>query len=152
MRLEDLKTLAAEKRLPPIQQEPPAATLEDAVSVLVRKFGFQGDAQSLRIDTPIGAIQVNISALSHIVEKRAHARERYVNHAISTLKDPFEVWKVAYDDGTFRYAFIGTFVERNMMLVIVKITPDQVLWNFMQSEAKSMNGHRHGELLYARHK
>ncbi|MDX7786697.1 PBECR2 nuclease fold domain-containing protein [Aeromonas caviae] len=152
LELEDLKGLGVEKRLPAIEQEQPAATQEDAVAVLVNKFGFVGNEASVMMATPVGDIQVCRGSLPHIVEKRPHARERYVNHAIATLQSPFEVWEVAYDDGSYRYAFIGTFEERNMMLVVATITPDKILWNFMQSEAKSMNKHRHGKLVYARHK
>lgn len=149
--LDDLKGLGADKRLPSIQQEPAAATLEDAVAVLIRKFGFDGDESSVTMTTPVGDIQVCRDSLPHIVEKRPDARERYVNHAIATLCDPFEIWEVAYTDGSFRHAFIGTFEERNMMLVVATITPERILWNFMHSEAKSMNKHRHGKLVYARH-
>lgn len=150
MELEDLKGLGVHKRLPAIEQEPPAATQEEAVAVLVSKFGFIGNEASVTMATPVGDIQVCRDSLPHIVFKRSHARERYVNHAITTLKSPFEVWEVAYDDGSYRHAFIGAFEERNMMLVIATITPDRILWNFMQSEAKSMNKHRHGKLIYAR--
>jgi len=38
------------------------------------------------------------------------------------------------------------------MLVIVNYLPDRVLWNFMQSDHKSLNKHRHGMLLYERSK
>lgn len=133
-------------------QERTATSHEDALAILIEKFGFNDGQTSILMPTPIGDIQVRRDALPHIVEKRANARERYVNHAIETLRAPFEVWKVAYDDESYRHAFIGTFEERNMMLVIATITPERILWNFMQSEAKSMNKHRRGTLVYARHK
>ncbi|WP_421178991.1 PBECR2 nuclease fold domain-containing protein [Aeromonas enteropelogenes] len=147
-----LKSLGIEMRLPAIEQELPATTHEEAVQVLMKGFGFEGDEPEVVLQTPVGNIQVRRNSLPHIVEKRPHARERYVNHAMATLLNPFEVWEVAYDDGSYRYAFIGTFEERNMMLVVAMITPERILWNFMQSEAKSMNKHRRGALVYSRHK
>ena len=36
--------------------------------------------------------------LRHIVEKRQDARERYVRHALATMRDPFEIWIVEYED------------------------------------------------------
>ncbi|WP_284739065.1 hypothetical protein [Pseudomonas sp. CG7] len=37
------------------------------------------------------------------------------------------------------------------MLVSVVFFEGQMLWNFMHTDAKSLNKHRHGELLYKRY-
>lgn len=37
------------------------------------------------------------------------------------------------------------------MLVVVSIKDGLMLWNFMQTDAKSLNKHRHGELLHKRY-
>ncbi|GAB3625787.1 hypothetical protein PTE30175_04029 [Pandoraea terrae] len=102
--------------------------------------------------SPLGDIAVHREHLIHIVEKRADARERYVRLAIVTMADPFEVWRVEYDDGSFRHAYIGLFEEKTQMLVIVTHHNGQLLWNFMHCERKSLNKHRHGDLLYERPK
>lgn len=37
------------------------------------------------------------------------------------------------------------------MLVSVSLVGGKVMWNFMQSDAKALNKHRHGELLFKRY-
>ncbi len=37
------------------------------------------------------------------------------------------------------------------MLVIVEMIEGELLWNFMHSDAKSLNKHRHGMLLHKRY-
>ena len=88
--------------------------------------------------------------LLHIAEKRPDARERYVHYAIDTLDDPFEVWRVEYDNGNYRLAFIGAYVGRRQMLCVVDTIDGEVLWNFMHSDAKALNKHRHGQPIYQR--
>nr|WP_236250043.1 PBECR2 nuclease fold domain-containing protein [Pseudomonas cichorii] len=90
-------------------------------------------------------------SIYHIVEKRQDARERYVKLALDTLTGPLEVWKVAFTDGTQRLAFIGAYELKRQMLVSVIFIDGQMLWNFMHTDAKSLNKHRHGELLYKRY-
>lgn len=89
--------------------------------------------------------------LAHIVEKRPDSRERYVQHAIDTLTGPFEVWKVLYDNGGFRLAFINAYEAKNDMLVVVDVRNGHVLWNFMHAPSRAMNKHRQGDLLYKRY-
>ena len=91
------------------------------------------------------------TTLGHIVEKRQDARERYVKFALDTLTGPLEIWRVAYSDGSARLAFIGAYETKRQMLVVVNIQAGNVLWNFMQTDAKALNKHRHGELLYKRY-
>ncbi|WP_239689879.1 MULTISPECIES: hypothetical protein [Pseudomonas syringae group] len=59
--------------------------------------------------------------MAHIVEKRPDYRERYVRHAIDTLSGPFEVWRVQYDNGDYRLAFVGAYEAKNDMPVIVDV-------------------------------
>ncbi|MFI8557389.1 MULTISPECIES: hypothetical protein [Pseudomonas putida group] len=59
--------------------------------------------------------------------------------------------KVAYNNETYRLAFIGVYETKRQMLVIVTLEKGRMLWNFMQCEAKTLNKHRHGELLYKRY-
>ncbi len=101
--------------------------------------------------TPMGAIQIHRNCIAHIVEKRQDARERYASMALDTLIGPFEVWRVAYSNGTHRLAFIGAYEAKRQMLVIVTLERGKLLWNFMQCDAKALNKHRHGELLYQRY-
>ena len=67
------------------------------------------------------------------------------------LTGPFEVWKVLYTNDDYRLAFIGAYEAKNQMLVVVTVKDGLLLWNFMHSDARSMNKHRHGELLFRRY-
>lgn len=127
----------------------------EALAILELALGFDSEVvQEIEHKTPIDVVKVLRELLPHIVEKRMDARERYTNFAIQTLLNPFEVWRIEYvstDDGQiFRLAFIGVFKGKRQMLVTVDTREDVVLWNFMHQEAKSLNKHRHGELIYSR--
>jgi len=150
--LEDLRLLDREFRATALPEVEAAPHIDAAIEVVARCFGL-GDplVQSTNINTPSGVVQILRESLLHIVEKRRDARERYAHYALDTLTGPFEVWKVAYDNDSFRLAFIGVYETKNQMLVVVNIQAGHVLWNFMHSEAKSLNKHRHGELLYQRY-
>ncbi|MCY1389859.1 phage-Barnase-EndoU-ColicinE5/D-RelE like nuclease2 [compost metagenome] len=91
------------------------------------------------------------SSIYHIVEKRMDARERYVRMALDTLCGPLEVWKLAFTNDTSRLAFIGAYASKRQMLVSVSLIGGQIMWNFMQCDAKALNKHRHGELLFKRY-
>ncbi|RCL22089.1 hypothetical protein C6A77_20905 [Pseudomonas sp. AFG_SD02_1510_Pfu_092] len=99
----------------------------------------------------MGDIRIQRSCIHHIVEKRQDARERYVKVALDTLVGPFEVWRVAYTNDTYRLAFIGVYETKRQMLVVVTLDNGKMLWNFMQCDAKALNKHRHGKLLYKRY-
>lgn len=123
------------------------ATEADAYMLLIQHFGF-GDNDEVFIETPIGNISAQRGKLNHIVEKRQDARERYVKFALETLKNPFEIWSTLYEDGSSRLGFIGVFEGKNQMFVIVLRRDEEVLWNFMHCDKKSLNKHRRGTLLY----
>jgi hypothetical protein len=42
---------------------------------------------------------------------------------------PFEVWKVLYDNGGYRMAFINAYEAKNDMLVVVDVRNGHILWN-----------------------
>ncbi|RNF70125.1 hypothetical protein EBI01_18085 [Marinomonas rhizomae] len=88
--------------------------------------------------------------LKHIVEKRSDARERFVYYALTTIQDPFEIWLSDYEDRTQRFQLIGTFESRAQMLVVIAKYENQTLWNFMHTEAKKLNKHRCGKLIFQR--
>ncbi len=135
-----------------MEEVPDATTHEAAIESVAQHLGFiSPEAQSLTVDTPMGNVTIQRSSIYHIVEKRTDARERYVRMALDTLTGPLEVWKVAFTDGTDRLAFIGAYESKRQMLVSVTLKHGQMLWNFMQSDAKSLNKHRHGDLLYKRY-
>jgi len=99
----------------------------------------------------MGDVTIMRSSIYHIVEKRLDARERYVKLALDTLTGPLEVWQVAFTDGSDRLAFIGAYESKRQMLVSVAIINGRLLWNFMHTDAKSLNKHRHGKLVYKRY-
>jgi|SRR3990167_5766796 hypothetical protein len=147
----DLRPLPRELRSPAPQDVAAAGDLEAAVELLAAAFGLSDPGiDRTAMTTPVGIVTVIRDKLVHIVEKRPDARERYVNYAIDTLTDPFEVWRVEYDNGGHRLAFIGAYEGKRQMLVIVETIGGDVLWNFMHSDAKSLNRHRHGMPIYQR--
>lgn len=149
LELPDLRRLGAEHRLACPGEIPAATSKEEAFDVLVRAFGCESQHLVER-SSKMGVFFVERAKLEHIVEKRKDARERYINYALMTLDEPYEVWQVVYDDESCRYAFIGTFQTKRQMLVIVNIQQSNTLWNFMHTDAKNLNKHRHGELIYRR--
>lgn len=150
LELTDLRILEANRRNPPMEEADEGEDVTEAISIVERWLGFSDPTTTVM---PLGAavlesINVERDKIEHIVEKRRDARERYVNLAIDTLNDPFEVWETAYDDDQVRYIFIGAYAQRYQMLVVVSPWNGKVLWNFMQTEPKGLNKHRRGILLY----
>lgn len=151
----DLRDLDSSQKLPAVEILETKDSEENALLILEFHLGFL-DSQTveLTISTPVDTVLIVRENLPHIVEKRQHARERYTKHALETMKDPFEVWLVAYEDVQgnveHRYAYIGAFEGKHQMLVVFSNNNGRVLWNFMQSDAKSLNKHRHGKLIYCR--
>jgi hypothetical protein len=147
----DLRPLPPELRSLAPQEIAAADDLDAAVEILARCFGL-GDPNVDRVamNTPVGIVTIIRDKLLHIAEKRQDARERYAYYAIDTLNDPFEVWRVEYDNGNYRLAYIGVYVGKRQMLVVVDTIDGDVLWNFMHTDAKALNKHRHGQPIYQR--
>lgn len=130
-----------------------AVSEDEAVFVLEHHLGFLGkETTEVRFPSPIGEVIIQRANLRHIVEKRQDARERYVLFALATMRDPLEIWHVQYQDDetgatSYRYAYIGAFEGKTQMLVVVAEVNGRLLWNFMHSENKALNKHRHGETL-----
>lgn len=150
--LPDLRSLDRALRSHALEEVPAGKNITDAVEIVASNLGLIGSAYSqVRIASPLGVVLIQRATLRHIVEKRQDARERYVKFALDTLTGPLEIWRVAYSDGSTRLAFIGAYEAKRQMLVIVNIQAGNMLWNFMQTDAKALNKHRHGELLYKRY-
>lgn len=150
--LPDLRVLPREFRVGAPAEIPAAASHGDAVAAIAYHAGFRGvSSDTVRFSSPLGRVNLHYSNISHIAEKRADARERYVKMALDTLTGPFEVWEVAFTDGGFRLAYIGCYESKRQMLVSVAQRNGLTLWNFMHCDAKSLNKHRHGTLLYRRY-
>jgi hypothetical protein len=150
--LPDLRKLARELRSPALEEVARAEDADGALVILYEHFGLSDPSLvSVTFETPVGKVLVPRSSLSHIVDKRADSRERYIRHAIDTLTGPFEVWRVAYTNGGHRLAFINTYEAKNDMIVVVDIQGGHILWNFFHAPSKSMNKHRQGALVYRRY-
>ncbi len=146
--LPDLRDVDESFKLEPPEEISGGDSEEEALDLLCQVLNLTDDQNTKIIMSEVGEITLEKNKLAHIVEKRRDARERYVNFAVETMQNPFEIWKVSYDNSSFRYAFIGLFKGRTQMLVIVSIQNGLLLWNFMQSNAKNLNKHRHGEVVY----
>lgn len=150
--LPDLRSLDRALRSCALEEVPAGNGVTDAEEIVAFNLGLIGsECSQVRIASPVGGVVVLRTTLRHIVEKRQDARERYVMFALDTLTGPLEVWRVAYSDGSTRLAFIGAYETKRQMLVVVNIQAGNMLWNFMQTDAKALNKHRHGELLYKRY-
>jgi len=150
--LPDLRELESEYRRESIPEIDQANSLEGAIALLEMHMGFlDSDMLLVPKNSPIGTINIMRSSLLHIVEKRLDARERYVLLALDTLENPYEIWETMYDDDMVRYLFIGAYSQKRQMLVVVAPWEGKVLWNFMHTDAKNLNKHRQGNVVYKRH-
>ena len=143
--LKDLRNLDAEERRDQLDEIAAGSTAEEALALLEQHMGFSSPEMTVLVKTThIGDMSIVRDKLAHIVEKRVDARERYVKLALDTLE------QTMYDDGMVRYIFIGMYKQKQQMLVVVAPWDGKVLWNFMHTEAKGLNKHRRGNLLYSR--
>lgn len=151
LNLEDIRDLDSNTRREPRELIEAAENEDDAVEKLAINLGLRDALVDRRIiNTVIGGIVIIRDKLVHIVEKRKEARERYVLYALDTLENPYEVWRCT-DRGAIRYCFVGVYKTRNQMSVTIQILDNgNVLWNFMHTEAKRLNRHRRGDLIYSR--
>lgn len=150
--LPDLRELPVELRRESIPEIEQANSLEEAVTLVASHMGFsEPNMLIVTKDTPLGPVNIMRESIEHIVEKRLDARERYILLALDTLQNPYEVWEAMYDDDLIRYLFIGAYSQKRQMLVVVVPWKGKVLWNFMHTDAKSLNKHRHGIIVYKRH-
>lgn len=148
--LQDLRDLRVgdARLLPEPEVVAPGESEAEALTILAQHLGLLDGCATVEFSTPLGRVAVERAHLPHIVEKRQDARERYVHFALATMRTPFEVWSVEYDDGSQRLAYIGVFSGNRHMLVVVAQVNGLLLWNFMHSDRKSLNKHRHGRLLF----
>lgn len=150
--LEDLRHIDIQHNIQAPDEIKRAETIEEAVNILAHTFGLVEGVDETTLKTCIGDIIVARKNLEHIVEKRAEARERYANHALTTVLTPFEVWLTEYNNnaGTTerRYVFISLFNSKRQIMVVVSFWEQNILWNLMHSDKKNLNKHRHGELIY----
>jgi hypothetical protein len=149
--LKDLRNLEVEERRDQLDEIVAGSTAEEALTLLEEHMGFSSAEITVLVkNTHIGTMNIVREKLAHIVEKRVDARERYVKLALDTLENPYEIWETMYDDGMVRFMFIGMYKQKQQMLVVVAPWDGKMLWNFMHTEAKGLNKHRRGRLLYSR--
>lgn len=150
--LDDLRKVPLNHCRTPPDEIKKADTLEDAIEILTSIFGLTAGEEEKTLNTCVGDISILRSNLEHIVEKRQDARERYANHALETVIYPYEVWITKYlneeEKEEHRYVFISLYDSKRQMHVVVSIWDKNILWNFMHSDKKNLNKHRHGELIY----
>ena len=106
--LPDLRTLVREMRSQALGELTAADSHDAAIEQAAQHMGFKdADIDTLTVETPMGEVRIQRSSIYHIVEKRQDARERYAKVALDTLMGPFEVWKIAYSNETYRLAFLA---------------------------------------------
>jgi hypothetical protein len=150
--LPDIRDIEPGLLIDAVRELPGASSLNAAWEQVASGFGLDQGLDAVLIETPYGPILVKREHLLHTVEKRPNARERFTEFARDTLTRPLEIWRVSYDDASFRLSFIGAYNARYQMLVVIHVERDNVLWNFMNCDKKGLNKHRHGDLLYRRYR
>lgn len=140
-----LSILASDAR-----EQPSAVDLNHALEQVALGFGLKAGVDAVLLETPYVLLTIRRQYLLHIVEKRPNARERFTEFALDTVRNPLEVWRVSYSDGSCRLAYIGAFDTKYQMLVVIHVDRGNVLWNFMNCDKKALNKHRHGMLVYQR--
>jgi hypothetical protein len=134
-----------------VRELPGAIDFRCALEQVAQGFGLHEGAEAVVIETPYVPVMVRREHLSHIVEKRPNARERFTEFAVDTVRNPLEIWRVSYSDDSYRLAFIGAYNSKYQMLVVVHVDLGYVLWNFMNCDKKALNKHRHGKLVHSRY-
>ena len=92
-----------------------------------------GDSSWRSVPTPVGDITVRRKAAGYIAGKTG--RGRYANRILPTLTDPDEVWRVAFDDGTFRTRYIKLYEDPGAggsLCIVSKLSDgEEVLINYI---------------------
>lgn len=147
----DLRRVGAAFKLQAPEMLPSAGTIEAAMEVMARTLGVNELVPSRIITTPIEEVTAHFGLLKHLVEKRGEDRERYANYLLPSLQSPFEVWRVAYENGEYRNRYIGMFhgAKDSMVSVQVNLT-GALLWNVMFEAPVGMNRQRMGELIWTK--
>lgn len=148
--LPDIRDISVAPTASPVRELPGAVDFDSALKQVALGFGQQEGMDTVWIDTPYVPVIVRRRYLLHIVEKRPNARERFAEFAVDTVRNPLEIWRVLYSDGSYRLAFIGAYAAKYQMLVVINVDHGHVLWNFMNCDKKTLNKHRHGHLVYQR--
>jgi len=148
--LVDLSAVPASQRSPSPGLLPEQPTQKDAEEQLARALGFVSGQDYLTVTTPLGERVIRRDLLSHMVEKRTDARERFAKYVLPTLQNPFEVWLKEHADGKLRENYINIFQDDKYgMLVVVRINRDgSLMWNMMHREVKKMRSWREGWLVW----
>lgn len=146
----DIRDISVTPTASPVRELPGAVDFDSALKQVALGFGQQEGMDTVWIDTPYVPVIVRRRDLLHIVQKRPNARERFTEFAVDTVRNPLEIWRVFYSDGSYRLAFIGAYAAKYQMLVVINVDHGHVLWNFMNCDKKALNKHRHGHLVYQR--
>lgn len=147
----DLRHVADAFKLPAPEIFPSSDSIEAAIEVMGGVLGISALSPSRAIATPVEEVTAHYGLLKHLVEKRGEDRERYANYLLPSLQDPFEIWRVAYENGERRNRYVGIFHGTKDTLVSVQVSLEgSLLWNVMLTSSVKMNRQRIGELLYAK--
>lgn len=147
--LDDLRKVDMSLRLEAPQVYEQAHTAELAIVMLQNSLGIDKAVGKIDIKTPLETVVITNGNLSHLVEKRYNARERYGDYILPTLQSPFEIWEAEYSDDKSRKRYIGLFTGNTDIAVIVKVESDgSVMWNMMNASRARMNRFREGMLLW----
>jgi SPP1 gp7 family putative phage head morphogenesis protein len=123
-------------------------TQDEALEILSK--AIMGDQERIEIQTPVEKVLITKKLLSHAVEKRDSARERYGNYVLPTLEKPYEVWYTQYADGSRRMRYIGLFEGKKSFFAVTLNRDGCVIWNLIPMKDKDLNKQRRGWLTYGK--
>lgn len=125
-----------------------ANTVADAIDQLRTAVGIVPGGQRT-IATPLGDVMIDDEWLSHIVEKRHDARERYAHLILPTLERPTEIWLSPYgDEWRRRYLKLFSGPKYDLLVVVKTLSAGNVVWNAIPMDVKSLDKQRQGKLLW----
>lgn len=134
---------------------PRCGSIDSAVEQATNTLGITGYSKIIK--TPYTDVIILKDKLPHLFEKRPEGRERFCNHFLETLLNPFEVYLTEFEDG-YRLTYIGLFKkdlrnkgkDYNLISSIRIGKQGNVVWNIMHQKNTNTNEKRKGILVYTK--
>jgi len=143
----------ADKVLPEPVVLKPAKTRYEAFIRVIEAIGIVDGVA--KVSSPVGEVIIYQDKLYHFVDKVDAKRERYANFIKHTLRDPLEIWEVAYTDGSIRLVYIAVFDgKKDFVVTVWTDAKGNIFWNAIPVSKRTnyLNNLRKGKLIYFRGK
>jgi hypothetical protein len=130
----------------------PATQSLDMARRMVAEALLPGGQTLREVTTPVETVVLRADLLPAMASAADLGLERFANHVVPTLEDPFEVWLTAYSDGTYRQRYLAVIPGQRDRVMLVRLNRDGSLhWEaFDAAQADALNALRVGRLLYGK--